>query len=84
MTDEERDRDKLKKLLNPKWHHEYFSADQMEEIEKCIVHDEDMSDETWEDLIEYTMDDMPYGTRKARTGDPYDWLSDHLTDYFDF
>jgi len=25
-------------------------------------------------LYEYYIDEMPYGTAKARTGDPYEWL----------
>lgn len=26
--------------------------------------------------------EMPYGTAKARTGDPYQWISDRLEDDF--
>ncbi len=29
-------------------------------------------------LYEAFMEDMPYGTAKARTGDPDSWLSDHI------
>lgn len=29
-------------------------------------------------LYEFYMDDMPYGTAKARDGDPDNWLADHI------
>lgn len=29
-------------------------------------------------LYEHYMEDMPYGTQKARTGDPDNWLADHF------
>jgi len=32
----------------------------------------------YEALYDYYFDDMPYGTKKARTGDPYEWISDRL------
>ena len=30
------------------------------------------------DLYEYYVEDMPYGTAKARTGDPYQWIEEHF------
>ncbi len=30
-------------------------------------------------LFVYYMDEMPYGTQKARTGDPYEWLFERLS-----
>lgn len=40
----------------------------------------DLTDELYEKLFPIFMDsgDMPYGTMKARTGDPYNWISDRL------
>ena len=32
----------------------------------------------WEKLYEYFVDEMPYGTAKARTGDPDVWIADKL------
>ena len=40
-----------------------------------------MPDELYEKLfVEYYVDceEMPYGTKKARTGDPYQWMYDRL------
>ena len=31
-----------------------------------------------EELFEYFQEDMPYGTQKARTGDPDEWILDRL------
>jgi len=39
---------------------------------------EDLTDETMEFLYEMFMDEMPYGTQKARDGDPYDWIISNL------
>jgi hypothetical protein len=43
---------------------------------------EDLSDfpEFYQDLFEYycATGEMPYGTMKARTGDPFNWISDRL------
>ena len=38
----------------------------------------EMSDALYDALYDYYFDDMPYGTKKARTGDPYEWVSDHF------
>jgi hypothetical protein len=40
----------------------------------------DLSDSLYEVLFDYYMDEMPYGTAKARTGDPYEWISDRFHD----
>ena len=34
----------------------------------------DMSDDMFQDVYEYYFDRMPYGVRKARDGDPYEWV----------
>jgi hypothetical protein len=38
----------------------------------------DMSDDLYDALYDYYFDDMPYGTKKARTGDPHEWISDRF------
>jgi hypothetical protein len=39
-----------------------------------------MSDPLYDALYDYYFDDMPYGTKKARDGDPYEWISDRFAD----
>ena len=45
-----------------------------------ILDDGDIYDneELYNELFEYCMEDMPYGTQKARDGDPVQWITDHL------
>jgi hypothetical protein len=38
----------------------------------------DMSEALYDALYDYYFDDMPYGTKKARDGDPYEWVSDRF------
>jgi hypothetical protein len=38
----------------------------------------EVSDELHDALYDYYFDDMPYGTKKARTGDPYEWVADRF------
>ena len=40
----------------------------------------DLDDDLYDALYDYYFDDMPYGTKKARTGDPYEWVSQRLYD----
>jgi hypothetical protein len=40
----------------------------------------DMSDDLYDALYDYYFDDMPYGTKKARTGDPHEWISDRFAE----
>jgi hypothetical protein len=43
-----------------------------------FVNGSDLSEELYDDLFEYyafTKAEMPYGTAKARTGDPYEWVT---------
>jgi hypothetical protein len=37
-----------------------------------------MSQALHDALYDYYFDDMPYGVQKARTGDPYEWVSDRF------
>ena len=38
----------------------------------------EMSQHLHDALYDYYFDDMPYGVQKARTGDPYEWVSDRF------
>ena len=40
----------------------------------------DMSDDLYDALYDYYFDDMPYGTKKARTGDPHEWVADRFAE----
>jgi hypothetical protein len=42
--------------------------------------DYDSIDHLRDKLYEYFQEDMPYGTRKCRDGDPDVWIADHLCD----
>ena len=39
----------------------------------------EMSDDLYHALYDYYFDDMPYGTKKARDGDPYEWIADRFS-----
>ena len=36
------------------------------------------NEKLYEELYEYCQEDMPYGTQKARDGDPVQWITEHL------
>lgn len=38
----------------------------------------EMDNDLFEALYDYYFDDMPYGVKKARDGDPYEWVGDHF------
>jgi len=38
----------------------------------------DLSGAAFDYLYELASDEMPYGTQKARDGDPYEWLDDNV------
>ena len=40
----------------------------------------EIDDDLYHALYDYYFDDMPYGTKKARDGDPYEWVSQRLAD----
>ena len=40
----------------------------------------DLDQDLFDALYDYYFDDMPYGVKKARTGDPYEWISQRLAD----
>ena len=47
-----------------------------------ILDDGDIYDDEklYEELYEYFLSDMPYGTQKARDGDPVEWITMRLDD----
>ena len=47
---------------------------------KDFVQSGEMSDHLFQALYDYYFDDMPYGTKKARDGDPYEWISDRFAE----
>jgi hypothetical protein len=38
----------------------------------------ELTDALYDVLYDYYFDDMPYGTKKARDGDPYEWIGDRF------
>ena len=62
--------------------------DEYEEVKKILIKhnalnlDIDQIDDTilMQDLYEHFQEDMPYGTQKARTGDPDEFIYDKLED----
>jgi len=38
----------------------------------------DLDQDLYDALYDYYFDDMPYGVKKARTGDPYEWVTDRF------
>lgn len=42
----------------------------------------DLSEELYDDLYDYycSTNEMPYGTAKARTGDPHEWITKRFED----
>jgi hypothetical protein len=45
---------------------------------KDFVQNGDMSEHLYDALYDYYQDDMPYGVKKARTGDPYEWVGERF------
>lgn len=45
---------------------------------KDFIHGGEMSEHLFDALYDYYFDDMPYGIKKARTGDPHEWISDRF------
>ena len=45
-----------------------------------ILDDGEVNDneKLYDELYEYFLEDMPYGVQKARTGDPVEWITEHL------
>lgn len=49
-----------------------------EEVEKFRNDELEIEGEVFERLYDYYLDEMPYGTAKARDGDPYEWIYQRL------
>ena len=45
---------------------------------KDFVQNGDMSEHLYDALYDYYQDDMPYGIKKARSGDPFEWIGDRF------
>ena len=43
----------------------------------------EISQDLYADLYEIWVEDMPYGTAKARDGDPYEWIWNRLIEELD-
>jgi len=51
------------------------------EVDQLIAFAEDNADlsaDLYSKVFDHFCFEMPYGTAKARTGDPYEWLGDRL------
>ena len=63
---------------------EGFEADEVKAILAkhgvSNVDDMELGGELYQDLFDYYSDEMPYGTQKARDGDPMDWIITRLDD----
>ena len=55
--------------------------DEMAHKVVAYLNNED-DDEVDSMLYEHFHEHMPYGTAKARTGDPYNWIADRMSDLF--
>ena len=63
---------------------EGFEADEVKAILAkhgvSSIDDMELDGELYQDLFDYYSDEMPYGTQKARDGDPMDWIISRLDD----
>jgi hypothetical protein len=48
------------------------------QFQKFLDGETDLPTYLYEDLYDIFWRDMPYGTAKARTGDPYQWIAEKL------
>ncbi len=51
----------------------------VEFVEDITLNYDHMTDNAQTALYEYFMEQMPYGTAKARTGDPDVWITDRMS-----
>lgn len=51
---------------------------QSQNVIDVLTKNEDMDDDVYMTMYDYFMEDMPYGTAKARTGDPIEWICETL------
>ena len=45
---------------------------------KDFEENDELSEELYDALYDYYHEDMPYGVKKARSGDPYEWVADRF------
>jgi hypothetical protein len=45
---------------------------------KDFMENGELTNDLYEALYDYYFDDIPYGTKKARTGDPFEWISERF------
>ena len=58
-----------------------LTPEQMEVVKMWIAEPaEDLPEDIYNALTDYYADEMPYGTAKASTGDPIDWLRQKVTE----
>lgn len=56
---------------------DYLTADEMKDLIACVNGEKDIMlncPELWDKMYDYYAPDMPYGTAKARTGDPVNFV----------
>ena len=75
---------KLLKLLNEASHPLSFPNKEFQDIKRRVAKDELPTDKQMDLLqtfvMEYDPSWMPYGTQKARSGDPYEWIDTNMED----
>ena len=69
------ERERLEKELTSK---------ELREVKSILDDESELEDhmDLHEKLFDYFSDEMPYGTQKARTGDPFNWIFDKLDSLF--
>lgn len=59
-----------------------FATRDLEKLKRAVKTDDELSDGMMEKLqnfvTDYDPEWMPYGTQKARDGDPYEWIYNHM------
>lgn len=57
-----------------------MSKDDAENVAQSINDGIEMRDDVWDTVYNFYIEngEMPYGTAKARDGDPYEWIGDTL------
>lgn len=71
------------KELKENWMDQYkITPQDLAAIKQAQIHEDDLPDSIMDKLYyfvnEYDPSWMPYGTQKARDGDPHEWIYDHL------
>jgi len=57
-----------------------FTPEELQELKVIHETNGDMDEDLWLKVYEYFLPGMPYGTAKARSGDPYEYCGDRLGD----